>query len=66
MAEGNDGFQLTYEHPVADPAPGPARPVISVGIRLIWPDGATADEVGTALTAATAHALTQHNKRTEN
>lgn len=64
MAKGNDGFSLTYDHPVASPAPGPARPEVSVSIRLIWPDGATAEEVGKALTIATAHALTTYHERT--
>lgn len=59
---GNDGFTLTYEHPVAAPA-ADALPVVRVTVRLIWPEGATEKEVGTALTTATAHALEQYGKR---
>jgi hypothetical protein len=62
MSDTHDGFHLTYEHPVAiKPAEG--RPDITVTIRVIWPQGATAKEVGMALTTATAHALDQYGKR---
>lgn len=65
VEKGNDGFQVRYAHPVAAPGSGTARQEVLANITLIWPDGATADEVGKALTTATAHALATYTERTE-
>jgi hypothetical protein len=56
------GFQLSFDLPV-DNATGPHRPEVSVGIRLIWPDGATISEITQALATAAAHALTEYERR---
>lgn len=56
------GFQLSCVLPVAD-ATGPHRPEVSVSVQLIWPDGATSDDVAKALATASAHALTEYEKR---
>lgn len=62
MSDTHDGLQLSYEHPVAVKPPT-GREEITVSIRVIWPKGATEQEVGMALTTATAHALDQYGKR---
>lgn len=60
----SDGFHIRYEVNAAAP-PSSGSGDIVVGVRVIWPDTATADEVGKAVTTAAAHALAEHEKRTK-